>query len=80
MADGSAFTPTRSPKPTGSTPRIRRRSNFARKAIEAFDAAERRGSASIAVEGVFIDYPIVFKARRIVRLADAIVRREQLRV
>jgi citrate lyase subunit beta / citryl-CoA lyase len=54
--------------------------DFARKAIEAFDAAERRGSASIAVEGVFIDYPIVFKARRIVRLADAIARREQLRV
>ncbi len=54
--------------------------DFARKAIEAFDAAERRGSASIAVEGVFIDYPIIYKARRIVRLADAIARREQLRV
>jgi citrate lyase subunit beta/citryl-CoA lyase len=50
---------------------------FARKTVEAFEAAERRGSASIAVDGVFIDYPIAHKARRIVRLADAIARREQ---
>jgi citrate lyase subunit beta/citryl-CoA lyase len=49
---------------------------FARKAIAAFDEAERRGSASVAVDGVFIDYPIVYKARRIVRLAEAIARRE----
>jgi citrate lyase subunit beta/citryl-CoA lyase len=49
---------------------------FARKATAAFDEAECRGSASIAVDGVFIDYPIVHKARRIIRLAEAIARRE----
>jgi len=50
---------------------------FARKVIDAFAEAERRGSASVAVEGRFVDYPVVYKARRIVRLADAIARRER---
>ena len=50
---------------------------FARKVIDAFAEAEHRGSASVAVEGRFVDYPIVYKARRIVRLADAIARRER---
>jgi citrate lyase subunit beta/citryl-CoA lyase len=49
---------------------------FARKVVEAFAEAERRGSAAIAVEGTFIDYPIAYKAERIVRLADAIAARE----
>lgn len=48
---------------------------FARKVIAAFAEAERQGSASIAVDGAFIDYPIVYKAERIVRLADAIAQR-----
>jgi citrate lyase subunit beta/citryl-CoA lyase len=48
---------------------------FARKVIAAFADAERRGSASIAVDGTFIDYPIVYKAERVVRLADAIAAR-----
>src|SRR5712664_1360076 len=48
---------------------------FARKVIDAFAESERRGSASVAVEGRFVDYPVVYKARRIVRLADAIARR-----
>jgi citrate lyase subunit beta / citryl-CoA lyase len=52
---------------------------FARKIIAAFAEAERRGSASIAVEGAFVDYPIVYKAQRIVRLADAIAARENAR-
>ncbi len=43
---------------------------FARKVITAFEAAEAAGSAAIDVDGVFIDYPIFFKARRIVSLAD----------
>ena len=50
---------------------------FARKVIEAFAEAEQRGSAAVAVEGRFVDYPVVYKARRIVRLADAIARRER---
>lgn len=50
--------------------------SFAVKVLDAFAAAEREGSASIAVEGVFVDYPIVYKARRIVAMADAIDRRQ----
>jgi citrate lyase subunit beta/citryl-CoA lyase len=49
---------------------------FARKVITAFAEAESVGSASIVVDGVFVDYPIVNKARRIVALADVIAARE----
>ncbi len=38
----------------------------AEKIIAAFDAAETSGSASIQVDGYFIDYPIVEKARRVI--------------
>ncbi|MEO1694041.1 MAG: CoA ester lyase [Pseudomonadota bacterium] len=44
---------------------------WAARIIEAFDEAERAGLASIQVDGYFVDYPIVEKARRIVQLADA---------
>jgi citrate lyase subunit beta/citryl-CoA lyase len=37
----------------------------AEKIVAAFDAAEASGSASIRLEGQFIDYPIVERARRI---------------
>lgn len=43
----------------------------ARAVIAAFDQAEAEGSASIQLDGYFIDYPIVEKARRIVALAEA---------
>lgn len=36
----------------------------ARKVVEAFEQAEAEGSASIQVDGYFVDYPIVEKARR----------------
>lgn len=36
----------------------------AEKVVAAFDAAERAGSASIQVDGHFVDYPIVEQARR----------------
>ena len=42
--------------------------------LEAFREAEARGSASIQVDGYFIDYPIVEKAQRVIDLADAIDR------
>ncbi len=42
--------------------------------LEAFREAEARGSASIQVDGYFIDYPIVEKARRVIDLADEIER------
>lgn len=45
---------------------------YARKVVAAFDAAEAAGSASIQIEGYFVDYPIVEKARRTIALADAI--------
>ena len=42
----------------------------AEKIIAAFEAAEASGSASIQVDGYFIDYPIVEKAYAIRRLAE----------
>lgn len=45
---------------------------FARRVVEAFDKAEREGSSSIQLDGYFIDYPIVYKARRTLELARAI--------
>jgi citrate lyase subunit beta/citryl-CoA lyase len=37
---------------------------FARRVVAAFEQAEREGSSSIQLDGYFIDYPIVYKARR----------------
>ncbi len=37
--------------------------------VRAFEAAEASGSASIQLDGYFIDYPIVDKARRVLQLA-----------
>jgi len=37
--------------------------------VAAFEAAEAAGSASIQLDGYFIDYPIVYKAQRILALA-----------
>jgi len=45
---------------------------LARRYMQAFEEAEAAGSASIQVDGHFIDYPIVEKARRTVALAEAI--------
>ena len=42
----------------------------ARKVVDAFEEAQRRGSASIRVGGQFVDYPIVEKSRRTVELHD----------
>lgn len=44
---------------------------WARKLIAAFDEAESHGSASIQVDGYFVDYPIFLKAKRVVALAEA---------
>ncbi|MGI9389465.1 MAG: HpcH/HpaI aldolase/citrate lyase family protein, partial [Boseongicola sp.] len=59
-AANAAFTPT--PAETA----------FARKVIAEFAKAEAEGSASIQIDGYFVDYPIVVKAERIVALADAV--------
>ena len=40
----------------------------ARRVVDAFSVAESRGSASIVVDGRFVDYPMVEKARRTLEL------------
>jgi citrate lyase subunit beta/citryl-CoA lyase len=49
----------------------------ARKQVAAFQEAEAKGSASIQVDGYFVDYPIVEKARRMLALAEGIAERER---
>ena len=44
----------------------------AKRVVEAFELAEKEGSASIQLDGYFIDYPIVYKARRTIELATLI--------
>ena len=41
---------------------------YAQKVIEAFEDAEASGVASIQLEGKFIDYPVVERARRILKM------------
>jgi citrate lyase subunit beta/citryl-CoA lyase len=48
---------------------------WSRKVVEAFAAAEKAGSASIQLEGKFIDYPIVYRARRVLEIAQRIAAR-----
>ncbi|MBI4587372.1 MAG: CoA ester lyase [Candidatus Rokubacteria bacterium] len=50
---------------------------FCRRVVEAFKTAEARGSASITVDGIFVDYPIVEKAERIIRLADMLAAKDR---
>ena len=58
----AAFTPT--------AKQIKR----AEKIVAAFNAAEKEGSASIQVDGYFIDYPIVEKALRVLEIAKTLSR------
>ena len=41
----------------------------ARRVVEAFEQAEAAGSASIQVDGRFVDYPIYERAKQKLRLA-----------
>lgn len=50
---------------------------WSRKVISSFQDAEAAGSASIQVDGYFVDYPIVVKAERVVALAEAIAASQQ---
>jgi len=45
----------------------------ARAVVAEFEAAEAAGSASIQLDGYFIDYPIVYKSQRILALADKLL-------
>ncbi|MSO65715.1 MAG: CoA ester lyase [Alphaproteobacteria bacterium] len=51
----------------------------AKRQIAAFAEAEAKGSASIQVDGYFVDYPIVEKAKRIVALVEGIAERDRRR-
>ena len=44
----------------------------ARAIIAAFAAAEAQGSAAIQLDGYFVDYPIVYKAQRVLALAERV--------
>jgi len=50
---------------------------FAERVAAAFAQAEAAGSAAIQVDGKFIDYPIVYRAQRILRRVAAIRAREE---
>ena len=45
---------------------------YAQKIIQAFDAAEASGTAAIQLEGQFIDYPVVERSRRILKISKLI--------
>ena len=42
---------------------------YAQKVIQAFDEAEAGGSAAIQLEGKFIDYPVVERCKRVLKIA-----------
>ena len=46
--------------------------SFARRVVDAFEAEAARGAAAIQVDGKFVDYPVVERSRRILRLASRI--------
>lgn len=46
--------------------------SFARRVVDAFEAEAARGVAAIQVDGKFVDYPVVERSRRILRLASRI--------
>lgn len=45
---------------------------YARRVVEAFERAEREGSASITVDDRLVDYPIAIKARWVIERAGAV--------
>jgi citrate lyase subunit beta/citryl-CoA lyase len=50
---------------------------FAERVVVAFAKAEAEGVASIQLDGKFIDYPIVYRARRVLEKIAAIRARER---
>ena len=49
---------------------------FAERVAAAFAKAEAEGSAAIQLDGKFIDYPIVYRAQRVLQRVSAISARE----
>ena len=50
---------------------------FAERVVAAFANAEAEGVASIQLDGKFIDYPIVYRAQRVMEKIAAIRARER---
>ena len=46
--------------------------NYARRVVAAFDAAEATGQGVLLVDGKFVDYPVVTRARRVLEIAASI--------
>lgn len=45
---------------------------FAKRVVDAFQEAEANGSAALQVDGKFIDYPIVYRAQRVLQTVETI--------
>jgi citrate lyase subunit beta/citryl-CoA lyase len=50
---------------------------FAERVVAAFARAEAGGSAAIQLDGKFIDYPILYRAQRVLEKVAAIRARER---
>jgi citrate lyase subunit beta/citryl-CoA lyase len=50
---------------------------FAERVAAAFARVEAEGTAAIQLDGKFIDYPIVYRAQRVLEKIEAIRGREQ---
>jgi citrate lyase subunit beta / citryl-CoA lyase len=48
----------------------------ARNIIDAFYKAEKAGRASLEVDGKMVDYPVVYRAENLVKIADNIAKKE----
>jgi citrate lyase subunit beta/citryl-CoA lyase len=46
--------------------------HFSERVIQAFEEAESEGSGAIQLDGKFIDYPVVERSRRVLKMAAAI--------
>ena len=47
---------------------------YAERVVRAFEEAEKEGSAVLLLDGKFIDYPVVERARRILKVAKLIIK------
>ena len=45
---------------------------YAQKVVQAFGEAESSGTAAIQVDGKFVDYPVVERSKRILKIAKLI--------
>ena len=48
---------------------------YAGRVVDAFESAEREGRAAIQLDGRFIEYPMVERAKRVIELANAVQRK-----